>query len=203
MSPISSTSNSPSSGSASGRHPHAAAERSRPFIDDDLEHLAASLGLVVHATCTSVAFQPTKTANVAQKNESLAAERLRGIVGALGDGAADPGAREVREPRLRATSRPRRDTRARPGRSSRVVPVERDLERAVESRGMPHAAHEVPAGAARDHGELDVAARSSPSEPVDDLVDRAVAADDDEQLRRRRARRRARELGQVPWRAPK
>jgi hypothetical protein len=70
-------------------------------------------------------------------------------------------------------------------------PLERDLDRAFELARDAVGADEVPAGAARDHRELDVEA----GDPVDDLVHGSVPADRHEQVGVRR--RLARELGQV------
>ena len=103
----------------------------------------------------------------------LAAERLRRLVRALGDRAAHAGAGDVGEPRLARARRPRAVAGAAEVDPPRP-PVAGDGDRLLELARDAVGADEVPAGAARDHGELDA---SSAGEAVDDLVHRAVAAD--------------------------
>jgi hypothetical protein len=58
--------------------------------------------------------------------------------------------------------------------------VQRHLDGLFEAAGDAVGADEIPAGAAGNHRQLDAVA---PGDPVDDLVDGAVAPDDDEQAR--------------------
>ena len=171
-----------------GQHLHPAAEVAA--VGDD--H-------VVHATAVLVAVDPHRDLVVAPAREDgerrprvrdLAAERLGRLVGALGDRAAHAGAGDVREQRLAFGAVPAEVARAPKVDLSRPA-AQRDLDRGLELARDAVGADEVPAGAARDHGQLDVEA----GDPVDDLVHGAVAADRHEQRRRRRGL--ARELGQV------
>jgi hypothetical protein len=68
--------------------------------------------------------------------------------------------------------------------------IQRHVDCIVDAARDPLRAGEVPAGAARDNRDLDIALR----DPVRDLVDGAVAADDDEELRAA-VDRLSRELG--------
>ena len=123
----------------------------------------------------------------------LAAERLRRLVRSLGDGAAHPRARDVREPAHALAAGPRAVGDAAEVERARL-PRERDRGGGGGLLRDPELAHEVDAGAAREDGEIDV---GPPGDPLHRLVDRAVAADDDEQ-RGAAVRRVARQLGQVP-----
>ena len=110
----------------------------------------------------------------------LAAERLRRL-----RSPAPRSRRSCRRSRrwrstTRRRCRPRRGRGRGRGRSSRARPSTRDVDRAVELVRNAVRADEVPAGAARDDGDLGLL---EVVDPVRDLVDRAVAADDDEQLR--------------------
>jgi hypothetical protein len=71
-------------------------------------------------------------------------------------------------------------------------PVERDVDRALELARNLVGTDEVPAGAARDHRQLDIEA----GDAVCDLVQGAVPTDRDEQVGVGRGL--TRELGQVP-----
>src|SRR5919108_1257115 len=107
----------------------------------------------------------------------LPAERLRRLVRALGDRAAHAGARHVREPRVRLAAAPRAVADAAEVDLARA-PGAGDLDGVLEPMRDPVRADEVPAGPAREHRHLDVAAAR---DAVRDLVHRAVAADDDEE----------------------
>ncbi len=108
----------------------------------------------------------------------LAAERLRRLVGALGDRAAHPGARDVGEVGLGLAAVPAAEARAPEVDLARAA-VQRHVDGGLDLSRDVVGADEVPACAARDHRDLD---SLEAGDSVRDLVHRAVAADDDEEL---------------------
>ena len=140
-------------------------------------------------TVTSVFFQLEEDAHQRVEERRLAAERLRRLVRALGDGAAHPDRADVREPALAVRRRPRCGSWTRPASIVRVAPSSATSTASSNLRRDPVGAAEVLAGAARDHGELDVAAPGDP-------VRRPRSAS-----RRRRRRRAAAPPSRPPARA--
>ncbi len=111
----------------------------------------------------------------------LAAERrVRRLVRPLRDRAAHARAGDVREVRLADLAASRRGRRRGRGRSSRARPSSATRTASSGFDRDAEGADEVAPGAARDDAS---STPSAPGEPVDDLVDRAVAADGDEQRR--------------------
>src|SRR5204863_1491650 len=107
------------------------------------------------------------------------AERLAGLVRALGDGAAHPRAGDVGEVRLAGLTLPGAEPR--PPEVDLACPaVDGGADGVVEPMRDAVGAREVATGPAWKDRELDV---RPPGDSVDDLVDRAVPADGDEQLR--------------------
>src|SRR5205823_9128325 len=104
----------------------------------------------------------------------LAAERLRRLVRALGDRAAHPGARDVREVSNTLGAAPGAE-----GDAAEVdladLPAARDRDGPVEAPRDPVRARKIDAGAARQHREL----RRRGDESVRRPVDGPVAADGD------------------------
>ena len=162
-----------------GAHHHAAAEEAT-VADHRVDHPAAArLVPDRHAHLPGLPSEEHRERRPVVRD--LAAERLRGLVRALRDRTGDAGAPDVREIRTRLLARPRavRDD-ARVDLAHR--PLQRDVDRRVEISRDVERAHEVPAGSARDHRELDV---PRADHAVDDLVHRAVSAHHHERASRR------------------
>ena len=114
-----------------GQHLHPAAEVAA-VGDDHVVHAAAVL-LAVDAN-RDLAVPPAREDGEGGPGvRDLAAERLRGLVGALGDRAAHAGARDVREQRLALGAVPAEVVRP-PEVDHARAPAQRDLDRGLELR---------------------------------------------------------------------
>ncbi len=159
-----------------GQHHHPAAEVA-PVRDERVDDLPVAC-VPVHRDPHLARLPAREDGERRPVVRDLPSERLRGLVRALRDRAADPRARDVREVRARLLSGPRPE-RDEPDVDLADGARERDVHGRIEIARDPVGAHEVPARPPRDHGDLDV----GPGRPVHDLVDRPVAADHDEPLR--------------------
>ena len=187
--PISSTSNTPSSGCASGQI-FIPPPRYAPFATIT-SCMRPGAHVLVDRDADLADAPAREDAQRREQVRDLAAERLRRLVRPLCDRAAHAGARDVREPARLVGARPRAVADAAEVDLARRA-VQRHVDGVFRSARDPLRAREVPARAARDHRDLDVALRDA----VRDLVHRAVAADDDE-LRRAAVDRFSRELRQM------
>ena len=156
-------------------HHHSAAEEAT-VADHRVDH-PPSARLVADRHAHLSGLPPEEHGEGGPVVRDLAAQRLRRFVGPLCDGAGDPRARDVCEVRARLDTRPRSIA------DDACIDLadcslSRDVDGAVEVAWDVERAHEVPARAARDDGELDVAGADH---AVDDLVHGPVAADDDQQ----------------------
>ena len=193
-SPISTTSNSPSSGCASGAS----------FIPPPCQTPFATITSCIRPR-RSVVVEPHRHLGVLPLEEHagqrveerrLPAERLRHPVRALGDGAAHADRADVREPALGVlaapgaeATRPASIVRGRPSRATRTASsnARRDAVGADEVHARSRA------GSSR-------ARRRDAGDPVHDLVQRAVAADRDDE--RGAVRRRLRRASSIRWPGP-
>ncbi len=157
-----------------GAHHHPASEVP-PVADHRVDHSPAA-DLVVHRDAELARLPAEEHGEGRPVVGDLPAEGLRGLVCASGDGAGDPGARHVREPRRRLVPGPRPVGHDADVDRTRGAP-ERDVDRGVEVARNAVGAREVPARPARDDPELD-ALRAG--DAVDDFVHRAVPADHDQ-----------------------
>ena len=191
-SPIVTTSRRPSPGTASG-HIFMPPPKKRPFATttSNIRPLRASPSTVSRV---STADHPAKTANVAQRYEAFAPSAFEVSLARCAIAPLMPGARDVGEERRPVGAVPA--PVAHPAEVDRLrLAGQRHPRRRRDVVRDPERADEVAARAAGD--ERDRRRVLDAGETVDDLVDRAVAADDDEQARAVE-RRLARELAEVP-----
>ena len=165
-SPIVSTSNRPSSGSASGQI-SSPPPKKRPFATTT-SNIAAGAPLAVDGHLDLGRLPAGEDGEGRPQVGGLPAERLRRLVRALRDRAAHPGARDVREGRRRVRAVPGA-VRGAPEVDRADVALQGDLHRVVDLPRDPEGAREVPSGPARDDGDLRLP--PEPGETVRDLVD--------------------------------
>ena len=183
-SPISRTSKRPSSGSASGVMLHSAPQV--PAVGDD--HLVHRPARCSPSTCDPHlgVLPPREHRERRPEVRRLPAERLRRRRSRASRPRRSSRRRRRSRTRLRRLARPGAVTRRGPRRSPASRRREATAIAVVELRRDAERADEVDPGAAGDDGELDAARPDE--EPVDDLVDRAVAADGDDEPRARLGR---------------